>query len=161
MAAPTTARAIAQQKLPDRRLTLEEILRDLIADQLVTREAADALLATKALRKGDAHPLIVVADQKWKDPRHPKRLLTLDPLSEWLAGKVDLPYLHIDPFKIDFAAVTKVMSNAYATRFKILPIGATTREAVIDAAMVHFLHSRRIDVQALAAETGVSRATIA
>ncbi len=37
---------------------------------------------------------------------------------------------------------------------------ATTREAVIDAAMAHFLHSRRIDVQALAAETGVSRATI-
>jgi AcrR family transcriptional regulator len=37
---------------------------------------------------------------------------------------------------------------------------ATTREAVVDAAMQHFLHSRRIDVQALAAETGVSRATI-
>jgi general secretion pathway protein E len=88
MAVPTTARAVAQQqKLPDRRLTLEEILRDLVADQLVAREAADALLATKALRKGDAHPLIVVADQKWKDPRHPKRLLTLDALSEWLAAK--------------------------------------------------------------------------
>src|SRR5580765_7155490 len=70
MAVPTTARAVAQQqKLRDRRLTLEEILRDLVADQLVAREAADALLATKALRKGDAHPLIVVADQKWKDPR--------------------------------------------------------------------------------------------
>ena len=37
---------------------------------------------------------------------------------------------------------------------------ATTRDAVIDAAMLHFLHSERIDVQALAAETGVSRATI-
>jgi AcrR family transcriptional regulator len=37
---------------------------------------------------------------------------------------------------------------------------ATTREAVVDAALQHFLHSRRIDVQALAAETGVSRATI-
>src|SRR5262249_48681044 len=37
---------------------------------------------------------------------------------------------------------------------------ASTRDAVVDAAMAHFLHSRRIDVQALAAETGVSRATI-
>jgi AcrR family transcriptional regulator len=37
---------------------------------------------------------------------------------------------------------------------------ATTREAVVAAAMHHFLHSRRIDVQALAAQTGVSRATI-
>jgi len=110
---------------------LEEILRDLVADQLVTRETADALLATKALRKGDAHPLVVVADQKWKDPRHPKRLLALEPLSEWLAGKVDLPYMHIDPFKIDFAAVTKVMSNAYATRFRILPVQVTPKDVIV------------------------------
>ena len=30
--------------------------------------------------------------------------------------------MHIDPFKIDFAAVTKVMSSTYATRFRILPM---------------------------------------
>ena len=116
---------------------LEEILRDLVADQLVTRETADALLATKALRKGDAHPLVVVADQKWKDPRHPKRLLGLEPLSEWLVGKVDLPYMHIDPFKIDFAAVTKVMSNAYATRFRILPVQVTAKEVVVATCEPH------------------------
>lgn len=37
---------------------------------------------------------------------------------------------------------------------------AATRAAVVDAAMQRFLHSQRIEVQALAAETGVSRATI-
>ena len=132
MASPTPARAVATpQRLPDRRLTLEEILRDLVADKLVSREAADAVIATKALRKGDAHPLIIVADQKWKDPRHPTHLLALEPLSEWLAGKVDLPYMHIDPFKIDFAAVTKVMSNGYATRFRILPVQVTAKDVVI------------------------------
>ena len=57
--------------------------------------------------------------------------MNLDTLTEWLAGKVGLPYLHIDPFKIDFAAVTKVMSNAYATRFRILPVAVTSTEAVI------------------------------
>jgi general secretion pathway protein E len=45
----------------------------------------------------------------------PRKLLHLEALTEWLAGKVGLPYLHIDPFKIDFASVTKVMSNAYAS----------------------------------------------
>jgi general secretion pathway protein E len=128
---PAPVRLASPQPQRDRRLTIDEILRDLVADKLVTREAADALLATKALRKGDTHPLILVADQKWKDPNHPKRLLTLDTLSEWLAAKVDLPYFHIDPFKIDFAAVTKVMSNAYATRFRILPVQVTTKEVVI------------------------------
>ena len=72
-----------------------------------------------------------MAEQKWKDPRHPRRVLNLETLTEWLAGKVGLPYLHIDPFKIDFAAVTKVMSNAYATRFRILPVQVTAKEAVI------------------------------
>jgi len=131
MAAPTSSSAAAPQRIADRRLTLDELVRDLLADRLVTQEAADALLATKALRKGDTHPLIVIADQKWKDPRHPKRLLSLDALSEWLAAKVGLPYLHIDPFKIDFAAVTKVMSNAYATRFRILPVQVTPKDVIV------------------------------
>ena len=35
--------------------------------------------------------------------------------------------MHVDPFKIDFAAVTKLMSTAYAQRYRILPVGVTTR----------------------------------
>src|SRR5690606_20095748 len=105
---------------------------DLVADKLVPQDAADKLLAVRRnLRIGDVHPLVILADQKWKDPRNPRKLLNLEALTEWLAGKVGLPYLHIDPFKIDFAAVTKVMSSAYAGRFKILPVDVTTTEAVI------------------------------
>jgi general secretion pathway protein E len=115
----------------DRRLTIDEVLRDLLQDALLTQADADALLAARHLRKGDVHPLQLVADQKLKDPRQPRRLLTLETLTEWLAGRAGLPYLHIDPFKIDFAAVTKVMSNAYATRFRILPVEVNAREAVI------------------------------
>jgi len=116
----------------DTRLTLEQLLAELVADKLVTQDTADKLLALRRnFRGSDVHPLVLLADQKWKDPRNPKKLLNLEVLTEWLAGKVGLPYLHIDPFKIDFAAVTKVMSNAYATRFRILPVGVTSTEAVI------------------------------
>ena len=127
----TPVRVVAPKPQRDRRLTLEEVLRDLVQDRLAKQEDADALLAARHLRKGDTHPLVLIADQKLKDPRHPRRLLSLEGLTEWLAGKVGLPYLHIDPFKIDFAAVTKVMSNAYASRFRILPVEVTTTEAVI------------------------------
>ncbi|MEO8004098.1 MAG: GspE/PulE family protein [Betaproteobacteria bacterium] len=120
------------QKQPDKKLALESLLADLVADGLITTEASEKLVSLRrSLRASDMHPLVLIADQKWKDPRNPKKLLTLDALSEWLAGKVGLPYLHIDPFKIDFAAVTKVMSNAYAERFKILPVRVTTAEVVI------------------------------
>src|SRR5574341_553963 len=129
MAAPI--RVISPQRQPDRRLLLADVLRDMVADGLAEQSAADNLLAAKHLRRGDVHPLVLIAERKWKDPRHPRRVLTLEALTEWLAGKVGLPYMHIDPFKIDFAAVTKVMSNAYATRFRILPVAVTANEAVI------------------------------
>src|SRR5882724_2855210 len=120
------------QKLADKKLTIDQLVADLVADKLITQDIAEKLLALRRnLRSSDIHPLMILADQKWKDPRNPKKLLTLEVLTEWLAGKVGLPYLHIDPFKIDFAAVTKVMSNAYAERFKILPVRVTPTEAVI------------------------------
>jgi len=57
--------------------------------------------------------------------------LGLEELTEWLAGKVGLDYLRIDPLKIDFAAVTAVMSSAYATRFGVLPVQVGLREVVV------------------------------
>src|SRR6476660_8786895 len=58
----------------------------------------------------------------------------LDGLSEWLAKHLGMDYLHIDPLKIDFTAVTEIMSSAYATRFRILPVAVTAKEAVIATA---------------------------
>ncbi len=120
------------QKQPDKKLTLDQLLADLVADTLITQDTAEKLVALRRnLRGSDVHPLIILADQKWKDPRNPKKLLTLEVLTEWMAGKAGLAYLHIDPFKIDFAAVTKVVSNAYAERFKILPVSVNSTEVVI------------------------------
>src|SRR5829696_4846806 len=129
MAMPT----IAAASIPpaDSPLTLAQVLDDLVADSLVSREAADKLLKDRRAARADVHPLVVIADQKWKDPRTPRKLLHIEALTEWLAERSGLPYLHIDPFKIDFAAVTKVMSNAYAQRYKILPVGVSSREATI------------------------------
>jgi general secretion pathway protein E len=121
----------AAQRTTDRRLELAQVLADLVADKLVPKEIADQLAKDRRNARGDVHPLVVISDQKWKDPRQPKKLLNLEMLTQWLAEKSGLPYLHIDPFKIDFAAVTKVMSSAYAERFKILPVAVNTREATI------------------------------
>ena len=116
---------------PGRRITLEPVLRDLVRDGLVSTEDAERLLADRRLNHGEQHPLVILDAQKLKDPRNPRKLLHLEQLSEWMAGKVGMPYLHIDPFKIDFAAVTKLMSTAYAQRYRILPVGVTDTEATI------------------------------
>jgi len=124
----------AQPSQSDRPLTLAQIVSDLIADGMVPKEEAEKLVANRRMSRSDVHPLIVIGDQKWKDPKNPRKVLTVEVLTQWLADKAKLPYLHIDPFKIDFTAVTKVMSNAYAARYKILPVSVNTREATIATA---------------------------
>jgi general secretion pathway protein E len=124
----------AAERSTDRKLELAAVLADLAADGLVSKEDADQLARDRRFSRTDVHPLVVVADQKWKDLRQPKKLLNLETLTQWLADKTGLPYLHIDPFKIDFSAVTRVMSSAYAERFRILPVAVNTREATIATA---------------------------
>ena len=113
------------------RLTLAEVLDWLLEDKLADPEAAEKLKKERRYYRGTMHPLVIVADQKWKKGNV---LLTLDALAEWLAKRVGLDYLHIDPLKIDFAAVTEVMSSAYATRFRILPVALNAKEAVVATA---------------------------
>jgi general secretion pathway protein E len=115
----------------DGRLTLAQVLDWLVADAMVAAEAADQLRRERRYYRGTTHPLVVVAQQKWKKG---STALTLGLLSEWLAKRVGMEYLHIDPLKIDFAGVTELMSSAYATRFRILPVALTATEAVIATA---------------------------
>ena len=100
------------------------VLRELAADALVDAELIEALRTNAKFRSYD-HPLTLIAEQKWRSNKPPKRVLTLEALSEWLAGRLDVPYLHIDPLKVDFTAVGTVMSTSYANRYRILPVAVT------------------------------------
>jgi general secretion pathway protein E len=116
------------------RLTLAEVLEWMIEDGMLSAEASEQLKKERRYYRGNLHPLSVVADQKLKKG---SALLTLDALTEWLAKRVGMEYLHIDPLKIDFTGVTEVMSSAYATRFRILPVGVNSKEAVIATCEPH------------------------
>ena len=125
---------MSDKNIGEHRLALTEVLDWMVEDGLVSQEAADALKSERRLHGGKTHPLIVIADQKWRQTEPTVRLLTLEVLTEWLAGRVGLDYQHIDPLKIDFTGVAEVMSSAYAARFGILPVQVTTREIVIATA---------------------------
>jgi general secretion pathway protein E len=51
-----------------------------------------------------------------------------------MAGWAGLEYVHVDPLKTNFAAVTDVMSSAYAARFGILAVDVKPHEVVIATA---------------------------
>jgi len=103
---------------PDRRLRLDDILKLMVADGLILSADADRIGRSRTQRF--EHPLELIAEQKLKSLKPPHRMLLLDPLVEWLAGKLGIPYRHIDPLKVDLGAVTATMSNAYAERYRIL-----------------------------------------
>ncbi len=118
----------------EHRLTLAEMLDWLVEDGAVARAPAEQLKKERRYWRGAQHPLTLVAGENWKDLRAPHKPLTLDALAEWLAQHLDMEYLHIDPLKINFSVVTEVMSSAYASRFRILPVSLTPKEVVVATA---------------------------
>ncbi|WP_199098281.1 GspE/PulE family protein [Dyella sp. ASV21] len=112
------------------RLTLDELLAALVVDGYVLAE--DAKQVRMGSRSGrstvELHPLVIVANAKLPNQRDPGRPLSMEALTEWLAGHAALPYLKIDPMKINAAAVTQVVSRAYAERHRILPVAASPGE---------------------------------
>jgi len=115
-----------------RRLDLDETLAALLADGVlaeadVKRVRAD-VRTTRA--RAELHPLVLVANLKLADARQADKPLSLEVLTQWLAARAGLPYLKVDPMKIDVAAVTQVVSHAYANRYRILPVAVTDMQVV-------------------------------
>ena len=118
----------------DHSLTLPEVIDALAADGLIAQDVAGQFKQERRYFKADIHPLIAIAEQRWKSLQPPHRVLDLPSLTQWLAQWSGLEYVHIDPLKVNFATVTEVMSNAYATRFRILPVDVKPHEVVIATA---------------------------
>ncbi|MDF3983702.1 GspE/PulE family protein [Luteibacter sp. PPL201] len=118
------------------RLELEDVLAALVVDGYITGD--DAKRVRAGARGGktaiELNPLVVIANARLGNQREPGRPLSLEGLVEWLAGKADLPYLKIDPMKINVAQVTQVVSSAYAQRHRILPVSASPGEVVFATA---------------------------
>src|SRR5512135_872096 len=125
---------MASKEVAEHKLKLVEVLDMLVADGMVSKADADALFNERHLRRHDDHPLPIIAEKSWRSLLPPQRILTLDTLTEWLAKKVGLEYLHIDPIKIDFSNLVDLMSIDYANRFAIMPIRIDGNDLVVATA---------------------------
>ena len=122
---------------PSRLLDLQQIFTWLLADKLIAPASAKTHYTQAQAILHDAlamHPLTAVAHCKLQSATAPHKLLTLDALTEWLATRVGLPFMRIDPLKIDFTKVADMMSAIYAARFNILPVELTPGTLVIATA---------------------------
>ena len=107
----------------DRLLDLNDLLRELVSQGHLSQSSAEQCLAIRrSAVNNQQHPLEFIASQQLDDLRYPGKKLELENLTVWLAALANQPYMRIDPLKIDVAAVTPLMSYAFAQRHKILAV---------------------------------------
>ena len=119
---PSHARSKSETALPTR-LTLQWLLGEMVTAGLIPPEAPHQLKIPVEKKGAEAaHPLVVAAAQEWPDRREPNSRLTIEVLTQWLAHRLRLPYLRIDPLTLEVGKLTEVVPYAYASRVGILPI---------------------------------------
>ncbi len=125
----------------DRFLDLNDLLRELVAQGRLPQDAAEQCMALRrSASNAQQHPLEFIAAQQLDDLARPGKKLDLETLTVWLAEQAGQPYLRIDPLKINVAAVTPLMSYAFAQRHKILAV-AVDNSAVTIASSQPFVKS--------------------
>ncbi|MFC0665461.1 GspE/PulE family protein [Azotobacter chroococcum] len=119
----------------NRWLDLGDLLRALVAQGRIGQDSAEQCLAIRrSAQDSQQHPLEFLAAQQLDDRAQPGRKLDLESLTRWLADYAGQPYLRIDPLKIDVAAVTPLMSYAFAQRHRILAVAVAADGVTVASA---------------------------
>ncbi len=122
---------IAVENHPTRtRLDWRMLLQWLQADGVIAQ--ADALVVAQRFSAGTSrqHPLIRLAAANLSNLKSGRPLDT-EALTAWLAARINLPYLRIDPLKVDVGRIADVMSVRYAEMRSALPIKVSPSEVTI------------------------------
>jgi general secretion pathway protein E len=115
---------VASAPAPSRRtgaLEWRSLLGWLREDDMVSADDAD--LTERRFAGGDSaqHPLVRLAAANLMR-KGTARTLDVEALTEWLAARCGMPYLRIDPLRVDVGRVSEVMSITYAERRRALPL---------------------------------------
>ncbi|RZS57182.1 GspE/PulE family protein [Sphaerotilus mobilis] len=110
-------------------LTWRQLVAWLRDDGLVSAAEAGTL-AQRLVGNSSLHPLVRLAGAGLRHPRGGEPL-DVEALTRWLAHRMSLPYLRIDPLKVDVARVTEVMSVGYAEKRRILPVQVGPLEVTV------------------------------
>jgi len=125
-AAVPTAPPIA----PAGKLEWRALIEWLREDGLISAEDADRTARRFAGGQSVQHPLVRIASVNLTRLGTTKTL-DAEALTEWLAGRVGLPYLRIDPLRVDVGRVAEIMSITYAERRRALPLTVGLNEVTI------------------------------
>lgn len=118
---------------PQGPLDWRRLVQWLHADGVISAEEAQRTVARCAQAESVQHPLVRLASVSMRRSSDDKPL-DIESLTQWLAARVGLDYLRIDPLKVDVAKVADAMGAAYAERHKVLTVQVTPSEVVVATA---------------------------
>ncbi len=114
-------------------LEWRQIVQWLRSDGVITPEEAQRTIARCSQAESSQHPLVRLANVAMTHASDGKAL-DVETLTEFLARHVGIPYLRIDPLRVDVGKVADTMSASYAERHKVLPVQVTSTEVVVATA---------------------------
>jgi general secretion pathway protein E len=117
-----------------------------LASQVVKEKVGS--VRSQAAARYEVSPAEIVVAARAPNAAEPRRLLDEDAIAECLARAADVPYLKIDPLKVDGALVTKTLSRPFARRHAVVPV-AERGEALVLALTDPFDASLRESLEAL------------
>ena len=106
---------------PEGRLEWRQLLRWMLEDGVIDEEQAKRTEQRFGAGDSSMHPLVRLGHAGLTRAGTNKPL-DVDQLTEWLAARVQLPYLRIDPLKVDVGRVADIMSVGYAEAKRCLPV---------------------------------------
>lgn len=121
---PASAPGPAKPKAAEggaQRLEWRQLLHWLAEDGVIDAEQVQRTEARFGASHSAQHPLIRLGNAGLTRAAN-GRPLDIEALTEWLAGRLKLPYVRIDPLKVDVGRVADVMSASYAEARRCLPI---------------------------------------
>jgi general secretion pathway protein E len=119
---------------------LDEVLELLVRESLLSEQTAKEIEArattlksrvlkeqgcsvrSQAAARYEVSPAEIIAIAGIQHPDSPHRKVNEDTVAETLAKASGIPYLKIDPLKIDNDLVTKSLSRAFARRHAVIPV---------------------------------------
>ncbi|MGL4576560.1 MAG: GspE/PulE family protein [Burkholderiaceae bacterium] len=130
MSSPSAEAKSKSASTPRGKLNWRDILRWMHSDGLISKDEAERIFQKCAAASSSQHALQRLTNVSVHRASDGKKL-DLDGITHWLAQHAGLPYLKIDPLKVDVARIADVMSIAYAERNSALPVNITPTEIII------------------------------
>ncbi|MET0517636.1 MAG: ATPase, T2SS/T4P/T4SS family, partial [Burkholderiaceae bacterium] len=106
------------------------MLRWMLEDGVIDEEQMQRTEARFAAGDSALHPLVRLGNAGLSRASNGKPL-DIDALTEWMAGRAKIPYLRIDPLKVDVGRIGDIMSVGYAEAKRCLPVVVGLHEVTI------------------------------